>query len=122
MYWIDCVLVDPFLGSCPLLSDRKLSLINLARYMCFLARRVWRLILLPGMGLLGFSITIHRQGAPDYSIMYMDQVGGGGGGGSITLHTENYSSLCIYFIIQIPPFIDWSCSACQGGVFANRSL
>ena len=82
VYRVDCVLVAPFLGSCPLLIDWKLSLISLARCMCFLARRVWRLILLPGMGLLGFSITIllpgmgllgfsitiHRQGATEYKV------------------------------------------------------
>ena len=87
MYRVDCVLVDPFLGSCHLLIDQKLSLISLARYMCFLARQVWTLILLPGMGLLGFSITIHRQGATDYKVHGSGVcVGGGGGGGGRQYH------------------------------------
>ena len=57
----------------------------------------------------------------------MDQMGaegrGGGGeggkggrGNHIALQTENYGSLHIYFVVQIPPFIDWTCSACRGGV------
>ena len=54
---------------------------------------------------------------------------GGGGGVDIVLQTKNYGSMRVYFIVQIPPFIDWTCSACQAWVcshgwddmeFANR--
>ena len=33
---------------------------------------------------------------------------GGGWGGIITLKIENYSSLHVYFAVQILPFIDWT--------------
>ena len=93
--------------------------------MQFLARIIkviWRLILLPDTGSLGFgSIELlsffgkyanfsHSQDATDYEAHESDFRGE-----SITLQTKNYSSLCIYFIIQIPPFTDLTCSACWGG-------
>ena len=47
------------------------------------------------------------------TVRCMGQIGarGGGGGAYIALYTENYCSLCIYLVVQIPPFIDWTCSA-----------
>ena len=38
-------------------------------------------------------------------------LGSSWGGGGIALLTKNYSRLCVYFIIQIPNFIDWTWSA-----------
>ena len=55
----------------------------------------------------------YRQGASDCkSVRHMDW-------GGITLQTEKYSSLRIYFVIQIPAFIDWSCSVCRVGVCSH---
>ena len=47
-------------------------------------------------------------------------------GGGRDRHTDqNNGSLCVYFIVQIPPFIDWTCSAreeCGAMAEITRSL
>ena len=93
--------------------------------MQFLASLVQRLILLPDTGSLVFGfrlITIVLQKRTQIlftdratpTIRGMVQIGGGvGSGGGIIalLYTENYGCLRVYFVVQILPFIDWTCSA-----------
>ena len=57
--------------------------------------------------------------------MRIDQWGGGGGGGGYCRTDQNNSSFRVYFVVQIPPFIDWTCSAeeeCGATAEITRSL
>ena len=49
------------------------------------------------------------QDATDYNAHRSVMEGWGGGGGGYRHTDQNNGSLCVYFIIQIPPFIDWTC-------------
>ena len=57
------------------------------------------------------------------TITRIDQWWGGGGGGYC--HTDqNNGSLRIYFVVQIPPFIDWTCAGeeCRATAEITQSL
>ena len=74
-----------------------------------------------------FANFIHRHRAlPTITRIYQWLGGGGGGGGGGDLHTDqNNGSLRVYFVVQIPPFIDWTCSAgeeCGATAEITRSL
>ena len=111
----------PCLGSCPLLTDQKLSLISLAGYVisCW---PVWY------GDRLFFQIQVHKDSVqlnlcyssekyenfiPRHralpTITHIDQWLRGEGGHR---HTDQKNcSLHVYFVVQIPPFIDWTWSA-----------
>ena len=46
---------------------------------------------------------------------------GGGGGGEYRQTDQNHSngSLRVYFVVQIPPFIDWTCAGEECGATAE---
>ena len=44
-----------------------------------------------------------------------------GGGGSITLKTENYGSLCVYFVVQIPATAEMTMSLQVDLVLSDRA-
>ena len=129
----------PCSGLCPLSTDRKLSLIGqFSRIRDFsLARLMQRPIILPDMGSYGFgsnkSLSFfgkvcefysQTQGATDCN-MHRSVIGWGGGGGGGYHTDQNNGSLRVYFIVQIPPFIDWTCSAreeCGATAEITRSL
>ena len=53
------------------------------------------------------QILFQTQGATDYNV-HRSVIGGRGG----YHHTDqNNGSPCVYFVVQILPFIDWTCSA-----------
>ena len=97
-----------------IISDQSVSMI----WPRFLTRLIQRPSLLPGMVSLGAgsnkSSSFFGKVCKFYSrtdralltIRHTDQILGRGVS-PYTVQTKNYSSLCIYFIIQIPPFIDW---------------
>ena len=49
--------------------------------------------------------------------MFSDFAGGGGGGDRHT--DQNNGSLRVYFGVQIPPFIDWTCAGEECGATAE---
>ena len=60
------------------------------------------------------------QGATDYNA-HRSVMGGGGG----YCHTDqNNGCLRIYFVVQIPPFIDWTCAGdeCRATAEITQSL
>ena len=110
----------PCLWSCPLLTDLKLSLSSLARYAISgqsgtdskssssLYRFVRILLQINHHhSSQKYANFIHTQGATNYKMHGSDLRGGRV---SITLETKSDSSLFVYFVIQFPPFIDWTSS------------
>ena len=46
-------------------------------------------------------------------------------GGGIAIQTKNNGSLRVYFVVQIPPFLDWTCGGgeeCGATAEITRSL
>ena len=62
-----------------------------------------------------------RQGTTNYKVHGSDLCWGGGGGGGWGNHLtdQTFGSLQFYFVVQILPFIDLTCSVCQWGVYSH---